>query len=365
MGSLKSRNKNNGGRKNAGTIGYYKENKGTCKRTNALISTVEKATENFIEKGEQITYENPDITDEMLAAVDEVNKIDTAMSVAAREFSEDPCSSLKQDNMIRAARNLLSVVRRLLIFADRVDVHVLLKSLYVVEDDLEKLKNASIHGELLDNIKAFSQNANEFMNQAAKRQELKDPQLRDDLTAARAVLKKDSTMLLIASKVYVCHSELATAKVNRDYVLKQVREIVNTINDVAQGRTPQPYDGLGELVAELDGCVVMEPLVYNEVYTRPSLEDRLESLISGAELMADSSCTRNERSEKIVAECNEVLQELQNLLSEYMTNMGNKDKSKSLGRAIDNMGRKIRDYNYAKLWLIMFQTVSWRQIFHC
>lgn len=44
------------------------------------------------------------------------------------------------------------------------------------------------------------------MNQAAKRQqELKDPQLRDDLAAARAVLKKHSTMLLTASKVlYLC-----------------------------------------------------------------------------------------------------------------------------------------------------------------
>jgi catenin alpha len=37
----------------------------------------------------------------------------------------------------------------------------LLKSLHVVENDLEKLKNASSQGELLDNIKAFGQNANE------------------------------------------------------------------------------------------------------------------------------------------------------------------------------------------------------------
>lgn len=71
-----------------------------------------------------------------------------------------------------------------------------------VEDDLDKLKNASSQGELQDNIKQFGRNANELMNQAAKRQqELKDPQLRDDLAAARAVLKKHSTMLLTASKV--------------------------------------------------------------------------------------------------------------------------------------------------------------------
>lgn len=65
----------------------------------------------------------------------------------------------------------------------------------------------------------------------------------------------------------------------------------------------------------------MEPLAYNEVRTRPSLEERLESIISGAALMADSSCTRDERRERIVAECNAVRQALQDLLSEYMANV--------------------------------------------
>lgn len=65
----------------------------------------------------------------------------------------------------------------------------------------------------------------------------------------------------------------------------------------------------------------MEPLAYNEVHTRPSLEERLESIISGAALMADSSCTRDERRERIVAECNAVRQALQDLLSEYMSNV--------------------------------------------
>jgi len=67
---------------------------------------------------------------------------------------------------------------------------------------LNNVKNASSQGELIENIKAFGRNASSLMSQAAKRQqELKDPQLRDDLAAARAVLKKNSTMLLTASKV--------------------------------------------------------------------------------------------------------------------------------------------------------------------
>ena len=69
----------------------------------------------------------------------------------------------------------------------------------------------------------FGRSAEELMTQAAKRQyELKDPVQRDDLAAARAVLKKHSMMLLTASKAYVRHPELAAAKANRDYVLRQV-----------------------------------------------------------------------------------------------------------------------------------------------
>lgn len=65
----------------------------------------------------------------------------------------------------------------------------------------------------------------------------------------------------------------------------------------------------------------MDPLDYDEVKLRPDLEERLESIISGAALMADSSCTRDERRERIVAECNAVRQALQDLLSEYMANV--------------------------------------------
>ncbi|KAK6639275.1 hypothetical protein RUM43_007547 [Polyplax serrata] len=328
------------------TTGPSKKKKGRSKRAHVLVAAVEKATENFIEKGGIIAYENPDIKQEMLAAVEEVRKTGEAMSLAAREFADDPCLSVKRGNMVRAARHLLSAVTRLLILADMVDVHLLLKSLRVVEDDLEKVKNATSHSELVDSIRAFGKNASELMNLAAKRQqELKDSHLRDDLAAARAVLKKHSTMLLTASKVYVRHPELAAAKANRDYVFKQVCEAVNTISDVAQGKGPTRH-GPGELAAaldEFDARIIMDPLTYNEVRLRPSLEEHLESIISGAALMADSSCTRDERRERIVAECNAVRQALQDLLSEYMSNMGVKEPSEGLERAIDNMCRKTRD----------------------
>jgi len=65
----------------------------------------------------------------------------------------------------------------------------------------------------------------------------------------------------------------------------------------------------------------MDPQTYNEARIRPSLEERLESIISGAALMADSSCTRDDRRDRIVQECTVVRQALQDLLSEYLNNV--------------------------------------------
>lgn len=325
---------------------------GKSKRASALVGAVETATENFIQKGEQIAYENPEITQEMLVTVNDVRKSGNEMSIASREFSEDPCSSVKRTNMVRAARNFLSGVTRLLILADMVDVHVLLKSLTIVQSDLDKVKNALSQDELLNNMRDFDRNANELIKQAAQRQaELKDPQLRDDLAAARAVLKRHSTILLTASKVYVRHPELELARVNRDYVLKQVCEAVNTISDITQGKAPKRvdmdmYGGTGELAAALDdfdGSVVIKPTAYSDTDTRKQLEERLESIISAAALMADADCTRDERRDRIVTECNAVRQALQDLLNKYVVHSGPRGNKEEIKMAIELMRKKTGD----------------------
>jgi hypothetical protein len=150
--------------------------KGKSKRAHVLVAAVERATANFVEKGELIAAENPDIKLEMLTAVEEVRATGTAMSAAAKEFANDPCSSVKRGNMVRASRNLLSAVTRLLILADMIDVHLLLKKLRRVEDDLEYLKSVSSQAELMEGMDRFGKSSADLMTQAAKRQyELKDP----------------------------------------------------------------------------------------------------------------------------------------------------------------------------------------------
>ncbi len=64
--------------------------------------------------------------------------------------------------------------------------------------------------------------------------------------------------------------------------------------------------------------VMMKPQKFNEQTFRPQLEERLEGIISGAALLADSLSTREDRRDRIVQECNAVRQALQELLDEYI-----------------------------------------------
>ena len=74
--------------------------KGKSKRAHVLVPAVERATANFVERGQQIALENPDIEPEMIQAVEEVQNTGEAMSTSAREFAIDPCSSAKRGNMV-------------------------------------------------------------------------------------------------------------------------------------------------------------------------------------------------------------------------------------------------------------------------
>ena len=71
------------------------------------------------------------------------------------------------------------------------------------------------------------------------------------------------------------HPELAAAKSNRDFVLQQVQDAVQTISGVAQATgqsEPNPYEGAGELAAALDEFDVSVSYVnnvYGAVYWSP------------------------------------------------------------------------------------------------
>lgn len=57
------------------------------------------------------------------------------MAALAKEFADDPCSKAKRQQMIVAARALLTAVTHLLVLADLVDVQLILKSIRLVENE--------------------------------------------------------------------------------------------------------------------------------------------------------------------------------------------------------------------------------------
>ncbi|XP_030643782.1 catenin alpha-2 isoform X2 [Chanos chanos] len=336
---------------NTSNKGPSGKKKGRSKKAHVLAVSVEQATQNFLEKGEQIAKDSQDLKEELVAAVEDVRKQGETMRVASSEFADDPCSSVKRGTMVRAARALLSAVTRLLILADMADVMRLLAHLKIVEEALEAVKNATNEQDLANRFKEFGKEMVKLNYVAARRQqELKDPHCRDEMAAARGALKKNATMLYTASQAFLRHPDVAATRANRDYVFKQVQEAIGGISSAAQATSPTDekhgHAGIGELAAalnEFDNKIILDPLTFSEARFRPSLEERLESIISGAALMADSSCTRDDRRERIVAECNAVRQALQDLLSEYMNNTGRKERGDPLNSAIDKMTKKTRD----------------------
>lgn len=236
--------------------------KGRSRRAHVLVESVRQATENFLQRGEEIANENPEIRTEMWAAIDDVRKTGEELFVASRDFADDPCSAEKRANMVRAARALLSAVTRLLILADMVDVHLLLKSLRLVETNLEAIRASENQQELMQRWNEFGENVVGLIDLAGLRQhDLIDPRLRDEIAAARAMLKKNNTMLLTASKAYVRHPELAAARANRDFAIKSVCDAVEVISGATQATGQNEdsdlqlvfsHEGPGELAAALD-----------------------------------------------------------------------------------------------------------------
>uniref|UniRef100_A0A4W6CV62 Catenin alpha-1 n=2 Tax=Lates TaxID=8186 RepID=A0A4W6CV62_LATCA len=336
---------------NSSNKGPSNKKKGRSKKAHVLAASVETATQNFLEKGEKIAKESQFLKDELTAAVEDVRKQGESMRLASGEFAEDPCSSVKRGNMVRAARALLSAVTHLLVLADMSDVYKLLVQLKLVEDNLMKVRNAGTEQDLGIQYKALKPEVDKLNIMAAKRQqELKDVHHKDQMAAARGVLQRNIPMLYTASRACLQHPDVAAYKANRDLIYKQLQHAVSGISNAAQATTTedsalsQPAGG-GELAYALnnfDKQIIVDPLAFSEERFRPSLEERLESIISGAALMADSSCTRDDRRERIVAECNSVRQALQDLLSEYMGNV-RRTRSDALNTAIDRMTKKTRD----------------------
>nr|XP_013801102.1 PREDICTED: catenin alpha-3 isoform X1 [Apteryx mantelli mantelli] len=324
--------------------------KGCSKRARVLLASVEEATWNLLDKGAKIAKEATVFKEELRSALHDVRKESQALKVSAEEFTSDPCYLPKRQAVVQAARSLLAAVTRLLILADMVDVAYLLEHLTVFQRTFESLRNVSSKADLQKTYQKFRKDLENLDYLAYKRQQdLKSSNQRDEIAAARASLKENSSLLHSICSACLEHSDVASLTASKDSICNEIQNALNVICNASQGvrnEMGQPTSHtttLGNALDELENLIILDPLVMNEEKIRPSLEKRLEAIISGAALLADSSCTRDFHRERIIAECNAIRQALQDLLSEYMNNTDKKGRSNALNAAIDSMCKKTRD----------------------
>ncbi|XP_030806831.1 catenin alpha-3 isoform X1 [Camarhynchus parvulus] len=324
--------------------------KGRSKRARVLLASVEEATWNLLDKGEKIAKEAVVFKEELHAALADVRKESRALQVSAEAFTSDPCSLPRRQAVVPAARSLLAAVTRLLVLADMVDVAYLLQHLTVFQRTFESLKNVSSKSDLQKTYQKFQKDLENLDYLAYKRQQdLKSSNQRDEIAAARVSLKENSAFLHSICSACLEHSDVASLTASKDSICNEIQNALNVISNASQGvgnKVEQPASRtatLGSALDELENLIVLDPLVVNEEKVRPSLEQRLEAIISGAALLADSSCTRDSHRERIIAECSAIRQALQELLDEYLRSTDKAERSNALNVAIDSMCKKTRD----------------------
>ncbi|XP_005428556.2 catenin alpha-3 [Geospiza fortis] len=324
--------------------------KGRSKRARVLLASVEEATWNLLDKGEKIAKEAVVFKEELHAALADVRKESQALQVSAEAFTSDPCSLPRRQAVVPAARSLLAAVTRLLVLADMVDVAYLLQHLTVFQRTFESLKNVSSKSDLQKTYQKFQKDLENLDYLAYKRQQdLKSSNQRDEIAAARVSLKENSAFLHSICSACLEHSDVASLTASKDSICNEIQNALNVISNASQGvgnKVEQPASRtatLGSALDELENLIVLDPLVVNEEKVRPSLEQRLEAIISGAALLADSSCTRDSHRERIIAECSAIRQALQELLDEYLRSTDKAERSNALNVAIDSMCKKTRD----------------------
>ncbi|XP_018776368.3 catenin alpha-3 isoform X1 [Serinus canaria] len=324
--------------------------KGRSKRARVLLASVEEATWNLLDKGEKIAKEAVVFKEELHAALTDVRKESQALQVSAEAFTSDPCSLPRRQAVVPAARSLLAAVTRLLVLADMVDVAYLLQRLTVFQRTFESLKNVSSKSDLQKTYQKFQKDLENLDYLAYRRQQdLKSSNQRDEIAAARVSLKENSAFLHSICSACLEHSDVASLTASKDSICNEIQNALNVISNASQGvgnKVEQPASHtatLGSALDELENLIVLDPLVVNEEKVRPSLEQRLEAIISGAALLADSSCTRDSHRERIIAECSAIRQALQELLAEYLRSTDKAERSDALNVAIDSMCKKTRD----------------------
>lgn len=325
--------------------------------TEGLVATLDAAVANFLQTGSfaiskcPIANSDPraiDLLHEALGAVQDTGQV---MIQTGRDFVRDSTSTNKRAIATNSGRNLLTAVAKFLILADSIDVKVIVDKVDEVRETAHQMIEADTKIKVDDLYNLLISQIEELDITVRRRAiDLVKPNQRDDLLAARSALRQTAPLLYTSTRTFVRHPEHEEARRNRDYTADEMHSALNALESVLNGQQPKvtfsEYGRIGDLINEIDtfqNRIEIDPAHYRRGTDRPDLEGHCERIVSGSASIADAESTRENRKQKIVAECNNLRQALQELLTEYEKSTGRRDDNDDIPLGIAEVHKRTKD----------------------
>ncbi|GFR90610.1 alpha-catenin-related protein [Elysia marginata] len=199
---------------------------------------VSSAVDRFVSVGQSIAEENPDIKADMCLACHDarmagatIHRLTTCKT--AVEGEEGAVVSADKTAMVRAARQLLSAITKVLLLADKVVVKQLLASKDKVIRSLLQVEGVNNFTDFVSAFSQFGKDMVELAHLSGDRQsDLKSDKHRAQMGSARAILEKSTMMLLLSCKTCLRHPDCSSARHTRQGVFSLIRQSLDLIQAV-------------------------------------------------------------------------------------------------------------------------------------
>lgn len=366
-------------------------------------TAVEAAVERFVAVGETIADENPDIQPELYDACHEARIAGSSIANLHSSMLADPMHdgqrmvaenggvhSVDTGQLVRAARQLLSSVTRVLLLADRVLVKHILRAEDKIAYSLTKLEHTSNFSEFVQIFTEFGGQMVDLAHRSGDRQQdMKSEKRRAQMQVARAQLERLTMLLLTSSKTVLRHPDDQAARQCRDGIFHQIRSALQLISVCvtdgvmhfdATAAYPSPLDEISrirdgpldigiqlttsvairQLCEMLDMCRMMSLIGAG---VRERLVSALGALCEMSADFTESAWTPLQQREQILDLLEECRFEMGNLVNPPPVNQqlgtgGNDERlrSESIDVTVERLNRRLKDLRK------QFQVVALEQI---
>ncbi|GMR53086.1 hypothetical protein PMAYCL1PPCAC_23281 [Pristionchus mayeri] len=346
-------------------------------------TAVESAIERFVAVGETIADENPDVQPEMYDACHEARLAGASMSNLSCVPSEGMNgveAAIDKQVIVRASRQLLSSVTRVLLLADR----VLVKNIVRAEDKVAySLSRLEITQSFTEFVRIFAEFGGEMVELAHKsgdrQHDLKSEKRRAQVGVARTSLERTTMLLLTSSKCLLRHPESESARQCRDGVFYQMRIALQLIatcicdgvlpieNDrYCSGNPDEPLDigiqltanaAIRQLTEMLD-MVRMTSRVGTGV--RERLVSAIDALCELTQDFTDSAYTTHHHREQVLDFLEECRFEMTNLIQPEVSSRDDTMdvmRNEGLEVTVERLNRRLRDLS-KQLQIVAMEQLS-------